>query len=107
MGALALLLPLIPTLIQGVEGIFANKPKSGTDKMDAVAQALRAVFDKLVTSGVVPGGTLTDDAIRGAIEAVFQQISKGGQVPIVPTSPVVVASQLWVVESLSAPVKVR
>ncbi len=91
MGAiLALLIPLIPSLIQGVEKIFVkpapatptpNAPvPTGTDKQDAIVQSLRAIFDKLLATGIVPPGTtVTDDALRGAIEAEFQRLKGTGQ----------------------------
>lgn len=97
MGAiLSVLLPLIPGLVQGIEKIF-QKPATpvpgapvptGTDKMDAVVQSLRAILEKMLATGAVPApaAPVTDDALRGAVEAVLQQLKASGQLAAPATS---------------------
>lgn len=68
-----LLLPLIPSLIQGVERLFTI-PKAGAVKMDACVGALRSIVDKLVVTGELGANKPpSDEVLRGMIEAVFQQ----------------------------------
>jgi len=74
MGALIpLLLPLLPSVINLVESLFSGKPKSGTDKMDALVSGLRAIIAKMITSGTLVNGLPvvqpTDDALIGLVEA--------------------------------------
>lgn len=106
MGALlALLLPLLPSLIQGVEKIF-TKPSSGPDRMDAVLQAIRQILAKLQTTGTLPDGTpvpkdpVTDDALRGMIEVVLQNLKVSGQL-LAP----VVAGDLYVLRGTVTAIK--
>jgi hypothetical protein len=115
MGAiLALLIPLIPGLIQGIEKIFvkpapipgapvppAAPVPTGTDKMDAIVQSLRAIFEKLLATGIVPPGTaVTDDALRGAIEAEFQRLKGTGQLTQAPA-----LGALYLVQGNVTPIK--
>jgi hypothetical protein len=76
------LLPVIPSLINLVEGIF-SKPKSGVNKMSAVLQALRAIIEQALSAGSLPSsGTTpaqpTDDAITGMVEAILAQMKANG-----------------------------
>ncbi len=91
---LALLAPLLPSLIQGIEKLFAGKPKSGEDKMKAVIDALRMVIERMMAAGVpLPDGTvipeksISDDLLRGLIEAELQRLKASGQMTA-PVSPV-------------------
>ena len=93
MGALvSILLPLIPSLIQGVEGIFKDKPKSGPDKIVAVSNALRQIIEQMMAAGLQVGGvpipekSVSDDLLRGAIEAVFTKLKATGQLATQPAS---------------------
>ena len=77
--ALALLAPMIPSIIQGVELLFAKKDKSGSDKMSTTLATLRTIINNVVVSAVPgqdgnPVTNVTDDALTGAIEATFQQL---------------------------------
>lgn len=81
-GAIATLVSgLLPSIINGLEGIFA-KPKSGVEKMDAALQMVKAVTDKLVATGVVTkqptDAPLTDDALRGMIEGKLAEMKASG-----------------------------
>ncbi len=85
MGAIIpLLLPLIGPLIQGVEAIF-SKPKSGPDKVAAVANALRQIIEQLMIAGIpvagqpIPEKSVTDDLLKGAIEAELARLKASGQ----------------------------
>lgn len=112
MGALlALLVPLIPGLIQGVQQLFAHAkpvapnpatpaPDLGQAKNDAVLQSLRAMVGKLAAiNAPLPDGTLpatvpvTDDSLRAAIETVYQQLKAGGNLQPQPA-----AGALWLVQ---------
>lgn len=88
MGALlALLIPMVPGLIQDVEILFGKvKPKTGETKMSVVMQQLRAALEALKALNVpLPDGTLpatipvTDDALRLFAESWFQQLKANGQ----------------------------
>jgi hypothetical protein len=122
MGALlALLLPMIPGLIQGVQAVIKAKPApapgptpappvsaAGQAKADAVLVALRAVIEKLAAiNAPLPDGTLpaavpvTDDALRAAIETIYQQMKAGGN--LTPAAP---TGTLWLVQGSVQQLKV-
>lgn len=116
MGALlGLILPLVPSIISGVEAIFKSKPQSGTDKLGAVLDSLRAIISKMVATGIpLPDGTKpaqpSDDAIIGMIETVLQQLQDNGTLgsvltskPDQPTSPG--GSNLYVLQGTIVPFK--
>lgn len=100
MGLLAAILPFVPSVVKLVEGLFSGKAKSGTDKMDAALQAVRALLEKF---GAVQGVTdkPTDDALRGAIEAVVQQLKGSGELTAATitgtTTPPNVITNAWLV----------
>ena len=102
MGALlSLLIPMVPSLIAGVESIF-KKPGSGQTKMDAVLTALRGILEKFVSvqqpapapgTPVPPLTVPTDAALESMIETVLQQMKLTGQLgapPIVASVPAVI-----------------
>ena len=95
MGAiLPLILTFLPTLIDSVEKIF-TKSKSGPDKLDAVLQALRAIIQKMVDTGVIPKDVpVTDDALRGIIETVLNDLKKT-PISVPPNSNI--TNELWIV----------
>ncbi len=120
MGSIfALLLPLIPGLIQGIQGLFAHAkpavpaipvspapatPDLGAAKMDALVASVKAMIDKLVSiNAPLPDGVLpatipvTDDALRGFLESIYQQLKSNGQ--LTPTATQAVPnSTLWLVQ---------
>ena len=58
---LPIILGLLPPLLRGAETFFAAKPKSGTDKANAVLQALQAFLSQYIASGAAPAGTPLPD----------------------------------------------
>ncbi len=120
MGALfAVLLPYIPALIQGIQGIFAHAkpapvpipvspapatPDLGAAKMDALTESVRAMIQKLVAiNAPLPDGThpatipVTDDALRGFLESIYQQLKASGQ--LTPTATAANSNAtLWLVQ---------
>ncbi len=77
--------PLLPDIIRGVETVFKDNKKSGTDKMDAVVTSVRAVIDKKVALGNLPTGTMPTDAeLRALIEGEFQRMKAAGELTAAP-----------------------
>ena len=118
MGALlALLLPLIPGLIQGVQTLFVKAPTPATaapapdinqTKADAVLQALQAIIAHLkAVNAPLPDGSLpanipvTDDALRASIETLYQQMKAADQ--LTPAPP---TGSLWLVQGSVQALKV-
>jgi hypothetical protein len=110
MGSLlGVLLPLVPSLIRGIEAIFQTKPKSGPDKMGAAVDALRIIVEKMMVAGVpLPDGSLiqdksvSDDLLRGMIEAEYQRMkASGGRIEPVPA---VSAGNAYVVVGTVTPI---
>ncbi len=108
MGILGLLLPLIPSLIQGVEKIFkkpapapgAPPPATGPDKLDAVTQMIRQLIAALTAAQVplpdgkpIPPAPLTDDALHAAIETVLAQLKAAGTLDNAPAG---IQSDIWI-----------
>ena len=82
MGAvLALLLPAIPSLVNLAETLFAKKPKSGPDKLNAVTQTLQVLLTQLKSAGLISTDSLMPSAegLHGAIEAVLANQKATGQ----------------------------
>ncbi len=73
----ALVAPLLPDIIRGVEQVF-RAPKSGTDRMDVITSTLRAIVDKAVARGEV-GGQPSDAELRAMVEATFQRMKAAGE----------------------------
>lgn len=128
MGALfAILLPLLPSLIQGIQAAFSHvkpptpapvpapipvpvpapAPDLGAAKADVVLQQLRALIEKLVAiNSPLPDGTLpstipvTDDALRGLIEGIFQDLKAKDQ--LTPATAAAPAGQWMLINANSA-----
>jgi hypothetical protein len=90
---LAALLPLVPSLIKGVERII-TAPKSGQDRKDVVRQQLRVVAEKMLARKEAEG-SVTDDQLDGAIEAIFQQVKVSGELE---ADRVAASSSLYLVQ---------
>ncbi len=73
----ALVAPLLPDIIRGVEQVF-RAPRSGQDRLDVASQAIRAVVDKAVARGDV-GGSPSDAELRALVEATFQRMKSAGE----------------------------
>lgn len=79
---IAKLLPLVPALVRGVEGIFVKRSpedKRGTEKRDAVLAALMGIAQVLAQKG----DTIKQDEILGMIETVVQQEKQEGDTKVV------------------------
>src|SRR5690242_6519195 len=85
---LALLLPAIPSIVNLVETLFANKQKAGADKLNSAQQMLQVLLSQLEAAGLIPNGSAkpTPDALQGAIEAVLAQLKATGQLGAQPAS---------------------
>lgn len=120
---LALLLPEVPALIQGIQRIFAHTkpaptpgapappvpaggltPDVNAEKMNALMLAVRGMIDKLkainapLPDGVLPASIpVTDDALRGFLESIYQDLKAKGQLAPVATPAAPVAT-LWLVQ---------
>lgn len=73
----ALVAPLLPDIIRGVEQVF-RAPRSGQDRMDVIASTLRAIVDKAVARGEVAGQP-SDAELRALVEATFQRMKAAGE----------------------------
>lgn len=111
MGALlGLILPLVPSIVNGVESLFSKKPAAGTDKMSAALQALRALISQFIAAkvplpdGTVPTAQPTDDALKGMIETVFQQMKTTGTLTANPATATAVGN-LFLVHGSVTPLK--
>lgn len=103
MGALfALLIPLLPGLIQTIEDIFKTKPKSGpTDKMPALSQAIRDLISHFILSGAtLPDGSKpvqpTDEQLLAFLEGQVQTWKQG---------PAPGATNMWFVQGAVTPLR--
>lgn len=74
---LAALIPMIPSLVKGVERII-TAPKAGLDRKDVVRQQLRVVAEKMLARQEAEG-SVSDDQLDGAIEAEFQRLKSSGE----------------------------
>ena len=112
MGAiLALILPLVPSIVNGVEALFAKKPASGTDKMSAALQAIRAIVTQFLAAKVPmpdgsapPVGAPTDDALTGMIETVLAQMKTTGTLSATPAATTQ-AGAIFLVQGTVTPLK--
>ena len=75
------LLPLLPTVIRSVEGLF-KAPKSGPAKMSATVGAVKGLVEKLVETGEFEG--VTDEVLRGVVETVLAQMKQANELPGAP-----------------------
>ena len=92
---IAALLPLVPGLISGAEQLFSAMQKSGPNKLQAVAQAIRGMVGGMITgNATLPDGTVPvqpdQSALEAFIESAFQQLKAN------PAAPVA-ADQLFIV----------
>ncbi len=86
MGALAaVLIPLIPSIINGVEAAFKGVPKSGETKLQAAIRMLAQVPEAMINAKApLPDGTqvqplsVSDDFLKGLVQAEFQRLSATG-----------------------------
>lgn len=112
MGALlGLILPLVPSIVNGVESLFAKKPAAGTDKMAAVLQALRGIIEQFIAAkvplpdGTTPTASPTDDALKGMVETVLAQMKTTGTLSADPAVPSTPAGNLFIVQGLVIPLR--
>lgn len=107
MGAVAaLLLPMLPSIINGVGSLFKSKPKSGEDKMDTVLRMVQQIIAGMIQGKVpLPDGTTVDvqpdpQAVKGLIEGVLQQMKASGQLTEQPAT-----GTLWILRGTVTPVQ--
>lgn len=96
---LPIILTALPGLINAVETAFA-KPKSGTDKMNAVVQALQAILSTLSASGQFPASTVPATeplALQGITETVLSQMKGNGTLAKPGATTPVATAQLYLV----------
>ena len=110
MGLLALALPMIKPIVLGVNALFRSKEKSGKDKFAAVLMSIRAVLMQMSNAKVLGEHAdniqPTDDAVAGAIETIFQEMKTTGEVDG-PKEGAKPTPMLWMVEAISAPVRLK
>lgn len=83
MGAiLAILLPLLPHIVTGVEDLFQLISKSGKSKMSAVLKTVSTLWSEMESAGIIPKGTPTpsSDTLIGAIEATLANLKSSGTI---------------------------
>jgi hypothetical protein len=81
--AIAILVPLLPSLISGVEALWSKLDgKQGAAKLSAVTKTVQALWSEMISAGVVPKGTPEPsiDAITGAIESVLGMLKQNGTI---------------------------
>ena len=78
----ALVAPLLPDIIRGVEQVF-RAPQSGADRMDVIASTLRAIVSKAVARGEVAAQP-SDEELRALVEATFQRMKAAGELSAAP-----------------------
>ena len=74
-------LPLLPGLIKGVEGIFKKRDQSeklGDIRADALREMLKVLCSYLKKAGFL-NEIPSDDVLRGVIEAIFQNLKITGE----------------------------
>jgi hypothetical protein len=76
---LGIVLPMLPSIIAGVEKLFGGKKDASQQKFDTVLQQAIALLQSAITNGQLAKGTvITDPAVGGAIETLVQQLNKLG-----------------------------
>jgi uncharacterized protein (DUF697 family) len=100
-AAAPILVPLIVSLVNKVEGLFGKK--TGPAKLAAVSQATQAVASNLSAAGNLPG-LLNMETIISLVEGVVQALKANGQLGEDATTTVTPPP---VVEVPSTAVKVR
>ena|ERR1700674_107616 len=97
-AAVGAISPLIPSIVQSVEGLFGHSTssgqKDGADKMTAAVSMLTAALQQLANAGKIPSGPVVDPslpaglagAVQQAVDALKAQGMLGGAQPIVPIS---------------------
>ena len=102
---IALLINLIPPIIQGVELAFRTKDKSGPDKMQAVLRSVGQITETMLAAGVpLPDGTqkpeksIDDKVVRGLAEAELARLKAAGRLTASP------AAELFLVRGVVVPI---
>lgn len=94
-----------PPLINWIESLFKEKPKSGEDKMSALLQAVRAILNQAIAAKVTVDGKpippTTDDSLRGMLETIFQQMKTSGQLTSSPPT-----GNLFLVRIVGVPTRI-
>lgn len=95
------LLPLIPSLITTVEGLFGKN--KGADKMATILAMLQALISQLQKTGALPGGVLPgNNVLQPLIETILAQMKLTGKIDpssiismlsTTPVTPVVVMKE--------------
>jgi hypothetical protein len=83
-SAVSALVPLIPGIIKGLEGLFG--PKTGDAKMAAAVNMVTEAAKALATAGKIPG-VPDASAITALIESKVQELKAQGQLPAPTEAP--------------------
>jgi hypothetical protein len=116
MGILLSLLPLFPSLINGVELLFHKKPSSGNDKMNAFIQLIQVILSNLEGAGVIPSGSMKNVspmAIQGAAETILKNMKDKGTLVVpdkdgnISSVPSIVPATLYLLKGTITPLQVQ